>query len=566
MAEGMLSRYVSDLQKVEEQFQSGDRNVLEYILGTGYYGVAAPVEQALNAVIPDLGVGQFVGEQLQKTGIPQYIEENVPADVRRGLGEATGLLGVVPLGRAVGAIRDPASKGMFTSSGDVYKKGHYNPTEITTTQLENMLGQAVKGATGMSDTMATQAANVYRKGRGTAEFVISGLARVGNLIFNPRARALYTEYGISPVYNEYFKRYQKALETGDRAEIRSAIELAHAQMQQMANIKQQAGQVPKKYDATKDFALAASDPNVPTQYFNIAEQGPKWYQNTAAQGALVREVRPQDADFIQKHLQDAWGYDPKTTKVLVKTPRADVTGNHFNDVLARNPAITSVANVFDRGGKMRIFDDVETLEKSLRNVIDKETTYQVGPNKGKPKIDPVTNKPMKAPFRIKSADDTGVWIVMGKAGTAKVEGGVNMLVKVETNGNLTGVMSDMHNFYEKVRVPKTNVELRNRAMEAALPTDVFAVTPPMQTNVVSISRTGKFGEFAEEMRLDQAKTMPVPERARSGAARQRIEEAGALRPSARETAVQSVPVAQNIALTQGALSGPRELEEPPMGP
>lgn len=563
MANGLWTQYTSDLQKVEEQFQSGDRNLLEYVLGTGYYGVAAPVERALNAVVPDLGVGEFIGEQLQKTGIPQYIEENVPADVRRGLGEATGLLGVVPIGRAVGGIRSPEAKGMFTSSGDVYKKGHYDPTEVTTTQLENMIGGVIKGATGMSDTTASQAANVYRKGRGTAEFIASGLGRVGNLIFNPRARALYTEYGISPVYNEYFKRYQKALEKGDPAEIRSTIELAHSQMQQMANIKRQAGQVPKKYDATKDFALAAADPNVPMQYFNIAEQGPNWYQNTAARGALVRDVRPQDATFIQKHLQDAWGYDPKKTEVLVKTPRADITGNHFNDVLARNPAVTSIANVFDRGGALRIFDDVDTLKNSIQRVIDKETTYQVGPKKGQPKIDPVTNKPVKPPFRIKDVDDTGVWVVMGKAGTAKVEGGVNMLIKVETNGNLTGVMSDMHNFYEKARIPKTNIEIRNRAMEAALPTDVFAVTPPMQTNVVSISRTGKFGEFAEGMRLDQARTMPVPERARRTAAKRRIEEAGALRPSARETAIQSVPVAQNIALTQGMLSGPRELEDAP---
>lgn len=103
MSNGMLSQYVSDLQKVEKEFQSGDRNLLQYILGTGYYGVGRPIESAIEAVTPDLGVGRFIGEQLQKTGIPQYVEENVPASIRRDAGELFGMLGAT---QAINPLRN----------------------------------------------------------------------------------------------------------------------------------------------------------------------------------------------------------------------------------------------------------------------------------------------------------------------------------------------------------------------------------------------------------------------------------------------------------------------------
>lgn len=597
---GMLEDYVRDLNKVQQQYDEGDRNLLEYILGTGYYGVAKPIETITSAVIPDLGVGEAVGEALDKTGIPDYINENVSEDVRRALGEATGLAGVLPVGRALGLRRANENKGMFTSSGDVYKKGHYNPEEVQVSGVEKALGDAIAIDMGLAGKTLNNVANVYKKGRGTAEFVTKGLGRVGNLIFNPKARALYTEYGISPVYKEAFDAYETALKSGNKADIDSAIQIAQSQMQQMAHIKRQSGQKPKKFDATEEFALASADPNVPQMYFKPGDYEGSWFHKTAAKGATTPEgrtdtsFRKQDSDFIQNHVEKAWKFNPDKTRIMVKAPRSDITGNHFNDVLARNTAVSSVVDLFVDNGKFKAFDTVEDLKKAMEGIQTKSHTYAYNMYKkdsnGKPVLDKdgnkiilhkkgdkktneKTGKALSPSFAIKSSDDTGVWITMGKAGTAKVEGGVNMLVKIDKDGNLIGVMSDVHDFYEKARIPKTNITIRNRPMEAALPTTVFAVTPPMQSNVVSVSRgwkynkdgsvkkKGKFSQADESMRIDQATAMPVKPEARKVATEERLRRTAALAPSKSEIARQTIPVAQNLAFAQGMLAGPRELEE-----
>ena len=126
MANGVFSQYIGDLAKVQSEFGTGDRNLGEYVLGTGYYGLARPVERLLEAVTPDLGVGQFIGEQLERTGIPEYVRENTSEDTRRALSEGFGMLGITPLGRV---IPSKAIRGIDLASGDVFKRGHYNPTQ-----------------------------------------------------------------------------------------------------------------------------------------------------------------------------------------------------------------------------------------------------------------------------------------------------------------------------------------------------------------------------------------------------------------------------------------------------
>jgi hypothetical protein len=103
----------------------------------------------------------------------------------------------------------------------------------------------------------------------------------------------------------------------------------------------------------------------------------------------------------------------------------------------------------------------------------------------------------------------------------------------------------------------------------ALQDDVIAVTPPMQTNVVSVSRTGKFGDAAEELREAPGETMPVPARARQSEAkgltepRDRVVAAGEAQPSAGEIAAQTVPVVQNVQFLESLLG---EYEEDPLAP
>ena len=72
-----LDTYRQNRAKVRQEFDSGDRNLGEYILGRSYYSLAEPVERLFEAVTPDLGVGQFLGEQLERTGILSTSEKTL---------------------------------------------------------------------------------------------------------------------------------------------------------------------------------------------------------------------------------------------------------------------------------------------------------------------------------------------------------------------------------------------------------------------------------------------------------------------------------------------------------
>lgn len=539
MSNGMLSNYVQDLQKVEQEFQEGDRNVGEYILGTGYYGVARPIESVIDAVVPNLGVGEFVGEQLSRTGLPQYIEENTSPDTRRALSEGLGLFGVTPVGRMVGG-RAPETRGMYATGGRVYKTGHYNPTEVPLNKVEEA---ALKN-------VADETKNRYKALKGNVSFTLDGLQSVADLFFNPKSRAMFTEYGLNPVYSKVYKDYRQAVNSGDTNKAREQLQILHNQAQAMENIKRQAGQKPKKFSATEDFVLAASDPNAPATYNALRDHGPSWYHEIASPAATFFNFRKADSDFIQEHIQRRWGRafeKPESTEVLVKTPRSDITGNHFVDVLGRNPSITQVSNLFlKKNGKkpsFEPFDSVEDLKEALEKTAGKKVK-QAGKEKNA--------------FRVLKSDDTGVWIETTGVGRAKVEGGVNMLIKVEPNGKLTGVMSDLHNFLEEARIK--GVKVRNRPMEAILPNQVMAVSPPMQTNVISVSRVGKFGDEIEILREAQKETMRVPDEALTEAARERVEQPMGLTPSAGEVARQAGQQAGAYTMVGTMLS--REEEDP----
>jgi len=539
MANGMLSNYVQDLQKVEEEFQTGDRNVGEYILGTGYYGVAKPVESVIDAVVPNLGVGEFVGEQIARTGLPQYIQENTSEDTRRALSEGLGLFGVTPVGRMVG--RAPETRGMYATGGRVYKTGHYNPTEVELNKVEEA---ALKN-------VAEETKNRYKALKGNVSFTLDGLQSVADLFFNPQSRAMFTEYGLNPVYSKVYKDYRRAVESGNTDEARAQLQILHNQAQAMENIKRQAGQKPKKVSATEDFVLAASDPASPATYNALRDHGPSWYHEIASPAATFNGFRQADSDFIQEHIQRRWGRafeKPERTEVLVKTPRSDITGNHFVDVLGRNPSITKVADLFlQKNGKKPRFEPFDSVE-DLKEALEKQAGTQVKQAGTK-----------KNAFRVLKSDDTGVWIETAGVGRAKVEGGVNMLMKVEPNGNLTGVMSDLHNFLEEARIK--GVKVRNRPMEAILPNQVMAVSPPMQTNVVSVSQVDKFGPDAEMMREAQRETMPVPTRARTEAARERVEQPMGLTPSTGEVARQATQQAADYTMLGNMLSREEEPEQ-----
>lgn len=591
--DGMLSgaanygrEYASELNKVQREFDEGDRNLLEYILGTGAYGIGKPIADAVGIPIgmaieqiPD-SVKQRAVDLAKQAGIPQAlqaagetIDQYVPERLQRAGAEAGMLASAMPAARALGINRDPATKGMFLSSGEVYKKGNYRPDDVELDPAAEILGGSIKAMIPLKTLDAAvdvkgvtpsqiidRIEGTYKKGMGTLEWGAKGVGRVANLMFNPSARALYTERGIAPVFDTYYKMYQKAQEAGDTTAANNAIKLAHSQMQQMANIKKQAGQVTRGDDATKDFINAAADPDSPGAFFNAGEMGKGWFKQSTQNSKAVRTEQfgalpDADADFIEEYLfsKNAWDLkDPDKVNVIVKTPRSDVTGNHFKDILGRAPNVSNIAEVFaDKDGNFVPFQSSDQLRQALIDKRTKLRTYQNKAGKNKPgdvKRDPKTGKPIPPAFSVVKTADDGVWVNFGRVGEAKVEGGVNALVKVGLDGTLTGVMSDLHNFYEKFKIPKTKITVQNRPMQMALPQEVLAITPPMRTTVQEIGRGSTFKASERAGIRPQSETIPIPEAATLDAARRRVEAAAEIRPSAGEVARQTVPVAQNVGL------------------
>lgn len=611
--------YADSLAKVQREFDTGNRNLGEYLLGTAAYGLGKPAADLVGVPIgyamdqiPD-SVKQGALSLARQMGLPeaaqyvgQQIDKYVPEGVQRGVGEATMFAEAFPMFRATGILRDPAAKGMFLSSGEVYKKGNYRPDDVELNPAEEILGGSFKSvmplekldsAVKVRGYTPSQILNnveaFYKQKKGTLEWGAKGLGRVANLMFNPKARALYTERGISPVFDTYFQMYKKAEAENDTKAANDALRLAQSQMQQMANIKAQSGQVTRGQDATKDFINAAADPDSPGAFFNAGEMGEGWFRESTKNAKVLRkgefgEISKADTDFIEDYLvsRDVWDLkDPNRVNVIVKTPRADMTGNHFKDILGWNPKVSNIAEVFsDKDGNLKTFSSPDDLRTALVQMSRDKRTYKRASGENKPgdiKKDVKTGKDIPHQFSIAKVADDGVWVKFTDIGEAYVEGGTNALIKVGLDGQLTGVMSDLHNFYERVdldsvarKVPGAGKALDavgvrlptvdNVPMRMALPEEVLAVTPPMRTHVVEIGRKSTFNDTVRNSFEfpPQKESIPIPDAARVDAVRQRVEAAGQITPSTGEVLRESVPVAQNVALVGGGIQSSLDEEDP----
>lgn len=631
-----LKQYSADLNKIQQEYDSGDRNALEYALGTGAYGVGKPIADALSVPLSAAGsvasfltpdfiedpVKEGVGSVASAIGdayneyVDPLVDEYIPQDVQRGIGEASMFMPYMSPARA-------ATRGIYTTAGDVYKKGNYNPREIDVGLFESnrqtgkqytetgKKGSKVQTPTAARDvTLSRQleqklldkyspsdkVLNAYKYGKGWAKFGIDGLTRVGQLMFDPSTRALFTNYGISKSYSDAYQKWKTAVENNDAKGARDALENAHQQMQQTATIQKQARFEAADTDKAQQFARAASEPGRPEGFFDPKDFGENWYAKTASTPSNFPNWGDKDFKRIQDHFGKVWGgqkgLDWDNMNVLFKNPRGAITGDHFNDVLAKNTPMKAVSNQFlqrdDKGrpieGTFRNFESADALETALREVA-KEHIYQRGPDKGKPMLDSA-GRERKPPITIVSKDDDGVWVAItdrnATIGTAKVEGGVNMFVKVGLNGDLAGVMSDVHNYLEELDLGKAASKLkvdkiplvgetlseaakgkviRNRPMENALPEDALGITSPMGTNVISINREGKFGPEAELARIDYTETYPIPDKARQNAqaglteVQDRVMDAGETRATLGQMAREVPDVVANVLKTQDFFTG-----------
>tara|TARA_R110000868_G_scaffold6326_4_gene35998 strand:- start:1482 stop:3380 length:1899 start_codon:yes stop_codon:yes gene_type:complete len=597
------SETLKDVAQVNTEFKAGERTPFDYAVGTGYAALGKPLEKAMSAVTPafieekSAEIAHFLSN---KTGLTEYLKTLDPASKRR-FTEALGLFGAVSPIKGIGRVATPnldkASAGRDLSSANVIINNYYDPRQKSYGGEGNWLDNTLNKVLPDKDTTKkgqNKTQNMIRKGLGMAGWGLNGARRVVSNLFNPMSRAMYNEYGLSSVFTETARALKKQMNKLDRMEktstatdgptktelqnqrslVASMIETAHSQVQQTANIRQQVGgAVATNTDVPIEFALRAADPNVPQLYFKKADYGDNWYESSGATSVLDADgISPAQAKFAQDHFEQAWkssGLDMGKARVIVKAPSSRATGDHFAS-LSSTVQLNAIERAFrptgqsqgfyrlvtDDTGKMNILPDINSLEKALEKARVRTETTKGGKEitRGDAGL-----KAQEKNFSIVGKDKEGVWIQFSHPSRAKVEGGMNLLVHVKPNGDLTGMASDLHDFFNEL--PVVGVGLKQ-----LMPNQVLAVTPPMKTNIFSISPArrektnnenlkGIYGDSVTQKFVDQ----PAPGLS-LGDAQTKILEAADLRPSMLGVAGQGVEVAQN-ATFMGQVLKPEEQEQ-----
>lgn len=471
---GMLS----DGEKVSEEYRSGDRNYLEWLLGnTAIVGrkVGDAVGTALDYAVPDeLGVGENMARAMQylaSTDAGQYVGEKADQFQKeypvmsRMFGELFDTANLLPAGRAFGLANRPM-KGYGWTSGEVTIPGYYNPKEVNMPEfLKQWDGTGV---------WQEKAVDALRKGKGMTKWGTEGVGRAVGGMFNPYSRAVYTDYGLSNVSRKALENFAKDPSDANRIK-------AMTQGLASSNIRRQAGNnTAIVQDFSEDIAKRSGlmQKGQKSPYIEIGDKK-GWYHENVTRPFGTRNVpeknreqwiSKQDSDIIESVVNKSIK-NPKKTKVIVKRPADKYSGHHYNDILLRNPLFTDLAKKmndtnYGLGFKSRqdLKDYLETLQKPVKDWRGRESkNFYI-------KYDDA-----------KDIENKGVWIEMPITGSAKVEGAVNALIKIEPDGSILGVMSDKHDFLEKVPALR-------EAQKAALPTEVIAVTPPMRAHLRKIRK------------------------------------------------------------------------------
>jgi hypothetical protein len=178
----------------------------------------------------------------------------------------------------------------------------------------------------------------------------------------------------------------------------------------------------------------------------------------------AREQSLDEAKYIENHILNAQGLPAGEGAIVVKPP-AGQAGHHFNDVVYTNPGNTAQIDLMKKNWDEFNATGEVPMDKFEAHWKNAEKT-QSGDNK----------------YRILDFDEDGVWITGGKTGRSIVEGGVNFIAKYRNDGTLMAVMSDKHDFLEKMPVVGDMVK-------GLLPNDLVAISPAMETDIFRLKPT-----------------------------------------------------------------------------
>ena len=361
-------------------------------------------------------------------------------------------LNLIPVGAFAKAGKGAKNViGGALTSADNYIKDWYGITDskdILPSAAESKLVKILTDRKGLTDL---EALALVRKGKGAVDWALRSSTEAIKQITSPAARALYNEQGVSTGSQRWVR---DKLQEADKVK---GQEKAAAQVNFNQHVARQAGREgawnPAMREVGERSNLVDYQPYSKENVSKAITDNPgevKFLGET-----FPNEVSKADGDFIADHVQKAWG---DSEHLVVKRGQSGTGGPHFNDVLRDNPANPTISKVFLK------YDGEPTLKQLYRGLTEAEGK-QKGRNKWK----------VKNPS-LEHAEEHGLWLTGSKTGRAVTEGGINWLMKVDPSGRLMGVMSDKHDFLEKL--PGVG-----KVVTEALPQDLVAITPPMFTTI-----------------------------------------------------------------------------------
>lgn len=313
-------------------------------------------------------------------------------------------------------------------------------------------GNATGAAKNYIDNFYNQEATKKQRVQSFGEWGADGVRRAVEQTVDPRKRALYREQGINSAMQDTAR---KAVET--RASRDTAKAVAQAQASGTL-IPDQAGRVGPKAQAVKDLEsrsfLTEPVPAGKGAYTGLIKDNKLKGKYESGKTAPVSD---KDLEIVDEHIGKVWKdrkgkplRESEGAHIRIKNAGAgdQVSGAHHADFIRKSGVVQTIGKLFKDGKN-------HSLEE-MRKLISDSSKVRLHPK----------SKTME------DVEENGLWVTGSFTGTAITEGGVNYIAKISPNGRIMAVVSDEHNFLEKLPAVGS-------ALDSALPNRSVSVTPPM---------------------------------------------------------------------------------------